>query len=117
MARNTMDRPSLPIFGLRGHIKSGCSGEGGLRPTPIPPGGSIEVEPLPPPPTTAALGSILVPKDVAPMIPGGDSPPELPFPPLPPERPLRGFVAVAPITGPIPRPIPVVPRPPVEPWN
>ena len=96
-------------------MKSGASGEGGLRPTPIPPGGSIEVEPLPPPPTTAALGSILVPKDVAPMIPGGDSPPELPFPPLPPERPLRGFVAVAPITGPIPRPIPVVPRPPVEP--
>ena len=47
-----------------------------------------------------------------PMTPGGDSPPELP---LPPERPLKGFEAVAPRTGPIPRPIPVVPRPPVEP--
>ena len=88
-------------------MKSGCSGDGGLRPRPIPPGGKIDVAPFPP-----EAGSMLVPKDVAPITPGGDSPPELP---LPPERPLSGFVAVAPITGPIPRPIPVVPRPPVEP--
>ena len=86
-----------------------------MRPRPIPPGGNMDVAPFPP---TAVVGSILVPKEVAPMTPGGDSPPELPLPPECEPRPLSGFEAVAPRTGPIPvRPIPVVPRPPVEPWN
>jgi len=91
-------------------MKRGCSGDGGLTPRPMPPGGKIELAPLPPLDTALEGGSILVPRDVAPKIPvpggaepGGESPPE---------RPLRGF-GVVPITGPIPRPIPVVPRPPL----
>ena len=89
----------------------GWSGDGGLRPRPIPPGGKIELAPLPPlPPVVLGGGSILVPNDVAPKtgappVPGGESPPA---------RPVRGLEAVAPRTGPIPRPIPVVPRPLLE---
>ena len=115
------------MLGLRGHMNRGWSGEGGLRPRPIPPGGKIELAPLPLStlaPTGPVGGSILVPRDVAPMGGGGteDPPPGAPLPPVLPggespppdpggERPPRGFVAVAPRTGPIPRPIPVVPRP------
>ena len=98
-------------------MNNGWSGDGGLRPRPMPPGGKIELAPLPPlpfplPPVVVTGGSILVPNDVAPKTPpaGGESPP----PGLTPVRPVRGLVAVAPRTGPIPRPMPVVPRPLLE---
>ena len=114
-------------------MKRGTSGEGGLRPNPIPPGGKIELA-LPSPLAAAAPagpvgGSMLVPRIVVPMGGGGteDPPPGAPFPPtLPggelsppaPEptgvRPPSGFGAVAPRTGPMPSPMPVVPRPPAE---
>ena len=69
MARRGMARPSRPILGRRGHMKRGCSGDGGLTPKPMPPGGKIELAPLPPLDTALEGGSILVPKDVAPRIP------------------------------------------------
>ena len=71
----------------------------------MPPGGKIELVPFPP---VVCGGSILVPKDVAPKT-GADPGGEL----SPPAR-FKGFVAVVPRTGPIPKPIPVVPRPLLE---
>ena len=79
----------------------------------MPPGGKIELVPLPPLPPVCG-GSILVPREVAPKT-GADPGGEL----SPPDR-FKGLVAVAPRTGPIPRPIPVVPRPLLElcnSWN
>ena len=62
---------SRPILGRRGHMNRGCSGDGGLTPRPIPPGGKIELAPFPPL-IVVEGGSILVPKvkEVAPNIPG-----------------------------------------------
>ena len=59
-------------MGRRGHMNRGCSGDGGLTPRPIPPGGKIELAPFPPL-IVVEGGSILVPKVkvVAPnMLPG-----------------------------------------------
>ena len=63
---------SRPILGRRGHMNRGCSGDGGLTPRPIPPGGKIELAPFPPL-IVVEGGSILVPKvkEVAPNIPAG----------------------------------------------
>ena len=52
---------SRPILGRRGHMNRGCSGDGGLTPRPIPPGGKIELAPFPPL-IVVEGGSILVPK-------------------------------------------------------
>jgi hypothetical protein len=84
----------------------GASGVGGLTPNPSATG-MISVP----------LGSvILVPREVAPMAVG-----DVVLPSVPPGgevspavRPLREFKEVVPRTGPMPRPIPVVPRPAVE---
>jgi len=86
-------------------MNRGCSGDGGLTPRPIPPGGKIELAPFPPL-IVVEGGSILVPKvkEVAPNIPAGVAEPGGESPPV---RPPRG------LGGPIPRPIPVVPRPPL----
>ena len=53
-------------------MNRGCSGDGGLTPRPIPPGGKIELAPFPPL-IVVEGGSILVPKvkEVAPNIPAG----------------------------------------------
>lgn len=64
------------------------------------------------------MGSMDVPSEVAPIIglgpPGGESA-DPTDPPDPLAKPDKGLDPDAPRTGPIPSPMPVVPRPPLEP--